>query len=122
MKEVEIDARIGGSFRFVDDRRNVEHTGVFLEIDTPKRLVFALSLEGEPAVLTRVTVEIVRQLNNCVVAVVHDGVPRHRAREIAARWCGMLYGLDETLESGPSANVWRVRPPFAPTPAYRSAP
>jgi uncharacterized protein YndB with AHSA1/START domain len=99
MTEVEIDASVGGPFRFVDGRRNVEHTGVFLEIDAPRRLVFGLSLEGEPRAATRVSVEIVRNLDNCTVALVHEGVPIARARYIANRWCGMLYGLGETLES-----------------------
>lgn len=123
MTQVEIDARVGGSFRFVDDRRNVEHTGIFLKIDPPRRLVFKLSGDGDATALTRVTVDIVRHLNNCAVAVVHDGVPRARARYFADRWRGMLYGLDETLAS-PRAVRTRRSPITShhPTIAWRNAP
>ncbi len=124
MTEVEIDASVGGPFRFVDGRRNVEHTGVFLEIDAPRRLVFTLSLEGEPRAATRVTVEIVGNLDRCTVALAHDGVPLARARYMANRWCGMLYGLGETLESTRPVPAQRTRRIIAqhPTLAWRSAP
>lgn len=115
----EIDARVGRSFHFVDTYRAVEHTGEYLEIARPRRLAFSLSLEGST---TRVTVEIVRGRRGCTLALTHDDVPRDRAREIADRWCGMLYGLDETLESIPFARGLRVRPTSHSTPAYRSAP
>jgi uncharacterized protein YndB with AHSA1/START domain len=119
MAHVEIDARVGGSFRFVDTYRNVEHTGEYREIARPRRLAFTLSLERST---TRMTVEIFPGRRGCTLALTHENLPRHRAREVADRWCGMLYGLDETLESLPFAVASRVRPTSHPTPAYRSAP
>src|SRR5688572_24234549 len=56
---VEIDPRVGGAFRFVDqnDRERIEYTGAYVEIDPPRRLVFTLSMENSPKVVTRVIAE-----------------------------------------------------------------
>jgi len=126
MARTEIDARVGGSFRFVDRRGDgiVEHTGEYLELDPPRRLVFTLSLERHPQVITRVAVEIVPSRYGCALTLAHEGVPRDRAGDTAARWRGILYGLGETLEALAPAVDFRQRRPTAlrPTAAYRSAP
>src|SRR5262245_36154170 len=99
---VEIDARIGGSFRFVDRReghRQVEHTGEYLELIRPRRLVFTLSMEKSPRVVTRVTAEIVPLGAGCEVRLVHEDVPPGQTSRVEGRWIGMLHGLGKTLES-----------------------
>jgi uncharacterized protein YndB with AHSA1/START domain len=57
---VEIDARVGGSFRFAERRDGeiIERTGEYIEIVPRRRLVFTLSIEDHPQVITRATVEI----------------------------------------------------------------
>lgn len=124
--EAELDVRPGGSFRFVDRRGSatVEYHGEYLLVDPPRRLTFTLSLEGDSPAITHVVVEIDRIPNGCMLVLVHEHVSRDRARDVEGRWCGMLYGLAETLESTPATRVPRMRrsPPFSPTPAYRSAP
>jgi uncharacterized protein YndB with AHSA1/START domain len=59
MTRVAIDARVGGSFCFGErrDGEDIEHTGEYIEIVPPRRLVFTLSLENHPHVITRVIVE-----------------------------------------------------------------
>jgi uncharacterized protein YndB with AHSA1/START domain len=61
MTLVRIDARVGGAFRFADrnDGEHIEHAGVYIEINRPRRLAFTLSLEHHQDVITRVVAEIV---------------------------------------------------------------
>lgn len=100
---VEIDARVGGAFRFVDrnDGGHVEHTGVYVEIVRPQRLKFTLSMENDPTVVGRVVVEIIPLKNECELRLIHENVPPDYAIRTENRWTGMLYGLGETLKSEP---------------------
>jgi uncharacterized protein YndB with AHSA1/START domain len=101
MARVEIDARIGGSFCFVERQagETTKYTGQYVEIVPDRRLVFILSLEPHPNVITRVTVAIVPLAKGCALKLVHENVPRDRASYIEERWTGILYGLGVTLDS-----------------------
>jgi len=103
MARVEIDARVGGSFRFVDrrDGEEMEHTGRYLEIIPPRRLVFTLFMENSPRVATRVAAEIVPVETGCELRLVHENVPPGQASRTEGRWTGMLYGLGTRLGSEP---------------------
>ena len=96
---VEIDARVGGSFRFVErrERNEIEYAGEYVEIVRPRRLVFTLSLENRPRAVTRVTADIVPLESGCELRLVHENVPPDHASRADGRWTGMLYGLGETL-------------------------
>src|SRR5262249_32315541 len=109
--------------RIVDAARGVAHAGTYLDIDSPSRLVLALSLDSGRKAITRVVVDIEQRRKGCAVTVVHHDVPRERARAVADRWCGMLYGLDEILASDPVVQR-RIRPLFAShsTFAWRNSP
>lgn len=115
MARVAIDARVGGSFCFVDrqDRGEIEHTGEYLQIDRPRRLVFTLAMENRSQVMTRATVEIVPLGTGCELTLTHENVPRDYARFTKNRWTGILYGLGVTLDS----NNYGV--PGAPPPRSR---
>jgi uncharacterized protein YndB with AHSA1/START domain len=103
MTDVDIDPRVGGSFRFVDrrDGGRTEHTGEYVEIVPHRRLVFTLAMADRPHVVTRVTAEISPRKTGCALALTHENVPPDCAGETEARWTGVLYGLDETLNSLP---------------------
>jgi len=99
--QLAIDARVGGSFRFVD--RHVgeifEYAGEYVEIVPPRRLVFSLAMERPPHVITRVAVEIAPLKKGCVLQLTHDNVSPERASHVEGRWTGILYGLSVTLDS-----------------------
>ena len=99
---VEIDARVGGWFRFVDQRygETIEHTGEYFEIVPHRRLTFSLSVEKRPHVITRVMVEIVPVKKGCALTLTHENLPPDYAGRTEGRWTGILYGLGVTLDSG----------------------
>ena len=69
---VEIDARVGGAFRFIDSRDPDQDgpTGTYLEIDRPRRLSFTwLPEEGEHSI---VTIHIRRDDDGAILTLVHE--------------------------------------------------
>jgi len=105
MANVEIDARVEGSFCFVDRRDGeiTEYTGEYIEIVPHRRLVFTLSMKEHPPAITRVMVEIAPLKKGCELKLTHESVPQHRASHIEGRWTGILYGLGVTLDSASTA-------------------
>jgi uncharacterized protein YndB with AHSA1/START domain len=101
MTHVELDARAGGSFSFADYRQGeyIAYTGEYIEIAPHRRLVFTLSMEDRPHVITRVTVAITALNTGCELALTHENVPPDRENQTEARWTGILYGLGVTLNS-----------------------
>ena len=74
MVRAELDARIGGTYVFVDrrDGADVEHTGTYLEIDRPRRLVFTMFVPHYSTSPDRVTVEIVPIASGCELTLTHE--------------------------------------------------
>jgi uncharacterized protein YndB with AHSA1/START domain len=98
---VEIDARIGGGFRFVDrdDGNALEYTGEYTEIVPHRRLAFTLVMPCAESTVTRVLVAIGSLNRGSRLNLIHENVPSMTARYINHRWTGILYGLDVTLAS-----------------------
>lgn len=101
MVRVEIDPRVGGSYCFVDQRdgEDVEHTGEYLEIDRPRRIVFTLAVEKYAQDVDRVIVDVVPLDSGCELAITHEINPKwlEYADRIEEGWTGILDRLDETL-------------------------
>jgi uncharacterized protein YndB with AHSA1/START domain len=94
MKRVDIDARVGGDFTIVERRgdADAEHTGEYLEILRPRRLIFTFAVAGFPA--TRVTIDIVDATGGgCDLTLTHDGVLSEYADKTRQGWTGILEGL-----------------------------
>ncbi|HEX4144850.1 MAG TPA: SRPBCC family protein [Pirellulales bacterium] len=96
---VEIDARVGGSFVFVDRREgeNVEHTGQYLENDRPRRLVFTFAVPKYSKLSTTVTIDVVPTAAGCELTLTHDGVLPEYASRTQEGWGKILGGLAATL-------------------------
>ena len=96
----DVDARVGGRLRIVErcfDDARVEHHGEILQFTPPWRLAFSLSIEGVPALASRVVVDLAPDAAGSTLALAHCGVPRAARARIRTRWIGMLYGLATLL-------------------------
>jgi uncharacterized protein YndB with AHSA1/START domain len=99
MVRVEIDARVGGVYCFVDRRNgeDVEHTGEYLEIDRPRRLVFTFLVPKYSQESTKVIIDILQQGTGCELTLTHEGVPPEYASPNEAGWTRILDALAATL-------------------------
>jgi uncharacterized protein YndB with AHSA1/START domain len=99
MVRVEIDARVGGRFVFTDRRagEDFEHTGEYLQIDRPRRLVFNFSVPKYSTVVTRATIDIVPVGAGCELMLTHEGVLPEWLEPTRAGWTGILGKLANSL-------------------------
>jgi len=100
MIRAEVDARVGGRFVFVDrrpDMGDVEHTGEYLEIDRPRRLVFTFGVPAFDPGFTRVEVEIAPTAGGCQVRLTQRDVPDEWAERSKQGWGMILEGLELAL-------------------------
>jgi uncharacterized protein YndB with AHSA1/START domain len=73
--EAEADLRVGGSFRVVMVEARLEHTGEYLEIDPPSRLVFTWVSPFTGAEPSVVTVEMLPHDDGTRVVLTHERLP-----------------------------------------------
>jgi uncharacterized protein YndB with AHSA1/START domain len=100
MVRAEIDAKVGGTFVFVDRRPemgDVLHTGEYLEIDRPRRLVFTFLVPEFSKDSTTVTVEIRPASGGCELTLTHEGVLPDYAEKTEQGWDMILDGLAKVL-------------------------
>lgn len=100
----EIDARVGGRFVIVDrrDGEDVEHTGEYLELERPRRLVFTFGVPKYSPDFDRVTVELAPQGMGCELTLTHEVTPQW-AEGARGGWEGILAGLAAALGEPPAA-------------------
>jgi uncharacterized protein YndB with AHSA1/START domain len=99
MVRVEIDARVGGSFVIVDRRNgeDVEHTGEYLEIERPRRLVFTFGVPKYSPLFTKVTIEIEPAASGSDLTLTQENVPPEYLGRNEKGWIGILVGLAEFI-------------------------
>jgi uncharacterized protein YndB with AHSA1/START domain len=99
---VEIDARVGGSFSFVDRREGeeIDHTGEYLEIDRPRRLVFTWGIPQYSPDFDRVTVEVVPLEAGSEITLTHELHPdwAEYLDRTENAWTIMLEAMTKALE------------------------
>jgi len=95
MVRAEIDARVGGRFTFIDRRNgeDIEHVGTYLEIDAPRRLVFAFAVPKFSTEHTTVTIEVTASGSGCELTLIHEGVLPDYASRTEGGWSMILEGL-----------------------------
>ena len=101
MVRVEIDAQVGGRYVIVERRDvgDVEHTGEYLEIDRPKRLVFTLVVPMFSTESTRVSIDIVPlSASSCEITLTHEGVYQEYADRTQDGWAKILEGLQSSID------------------------
>lgn len=88
MVKAEIDARVGGGFNFTDrrDGEDVAHTGEYLAIERPRRLVFSLQVKKYSQETDRVTIGIKPLQSGCELTLTH---------ELEANWASARGQIEE---------------------------
>jgi len=99
MSKLEITARVGGSYRIVENREgaDVEHIGKYLEIARPRRLVFTLKVPKYSQEGTKVTIEIRALEAGCELTLTHEGVLPDYVASTTSGWKMILDQLAATL-------------------------
>jgi uncharacterized protein YndB with AHSA1/START domain len=102
VKSVTIDARVGGGFSIVMpvDGVDYEHSGEYLEIDRPHRLVFTWAAEDSPN-HDRIVIDIVSLESGCELTLTHEIHPdmARYAEQVRAGWPVKLDALASTIFS-----------------------
>lgn len=77
----EMDVRVGGRFRIVmrDANTDYEHTGEYLEVVRPERLVFTWISKGTHNQSSLVTVELQKQGDQTLLNLTHEQLPNAEA-------------------------------------------
>lgn len=98
---LKLDARVGGSFSFKVDRagQDIDHIGVYREIDRPRRLVFTWGIAGMSDGESVVVIDIVPHASGCELTLTHEMQPQWAdyAPRVAQGWTTMLTALGKAL-------------------------
>lgn len=103
-EKVTIDLRLGGCYEIVmidPSGRRQRLSGVYLEIDEPRRLVMTWRLEGSPsdddyeAILA---LEFVDDAGGCRLLLEHEKLRRAALADFSAGWDALLPELARHLE------------------------
>jgi uncharacterized protein YndB with AHSA1/START domain len=100
-----VDARVGGTFSFVVRRQGalLDHTGTYLELDRPRRLVFTwgVGVAGAPPAdgVSRVTLDIAPLAAGAELTLTHEMDPKWAdvMERTAAGWTTILAAIAAAL-------------------------
>lgn len=92
----ETDARVGGTYTLTErrpDMGDVRHTGEYVEISRPRRLVFTFGVPQFDPRTTTVTIEIRGARDGTDLTLTNEGVPADYAERNREGWTRILAGL-----------------------------
>jgi uncharacterized protein YndB with AHSA1/START domain len=91
-----LDVRVGGRFtiEMIGDGKTYHHTGEYLEIRRPERLVFTWISAGTNERPSVVTVEFIAQKEGTEIVLTHQGLPTDASTKAhTAGWTALLATL-----------------------------
>jgi uncharacterized protein YndB with AHSA1/START domain len=106
----DIDARVGGTFTIVDRRNgdDVAHTGTYVALERPRRIVFTLFVEKYSKDTATVTIGITRLGKGCEVTLTHETKATYAPFQDRVRegWTGILDVAAELLvDEAPTCGI-----------------
>jgi uncharacterized protein YndB with AHSA1/START domain len=95
-----LDVRVGGKFRIVmkGRERDYIHTGEYVTVDPPSKLVFSWSTEEGAEAKTMVTVELADAGEQCELTLTHQRLPGDQAPRYSGGWDQIAQKLAEHFE------------------------
>jgi uncharacterized protein YndB with AHSA1/START domain len=98
----EIDARPGGAFVITDrrDGEDVEHVGVYVEVDRPRRLLFRFKVPKYSSEESTVEVRVEAADSGALVTIETFDVPPEWREQTEQGWRELLERLEALLRQG----------------------
>jgi uncharacterized protein YndB with AHSA1/START domain len=99
MVRAEIDAQVGGTYTFVERRGDVEvlHTGEYVELVRPSRIVFTFGVPQFSDAVSTVVIEIAPIGEGCVLTLTNSGLPAEWAEKTKTGWAEILLTAEKVL-------------------------
>jgi uncharacterized protein YndB with AHSA1/START domain len=102
MVSVRSDARVGGTFSFVvrRDGEEIDHTGEYLELVRPLRLVFSWGTPRYSPDKSVVSIDIVPAADGCELTLTADRVLAEWASRTQTGWSRIVEAVSRALSKG----------------------
>jgi len=99
MVRAEIDARVGGRYTFVEERdgQEVLHTGEYLELVRPLKMVFTFSVPEYSSEVSTVEIVLAHLGEGCELKLMNSGVPPEFAEKTREGWAAILLKARDVL-------------------------
>jgi uncharacterized protein YndB with AHSA1/START domain len=100
MVRAEIDARVGGRYTLIERRggKDVLHTGEFLELIRPSRIIFTLLVPEHSSELTTVQIDVAPAGEGCELTLTHTGVQSEFVEQTRKGWEAILSTAERMLQ------------------------
>ena len=99
MVRAEIDARVGGHYTFVERRegKDVLHTGEYLELVRPVKMVFTFAVPEYSSEVSTVEILLAHLGEGCELKLINSGVLTEWAERTREGWAGILLKARDVL-------------------------